>query len=156
MDYCARRAKPTGRYKGSETHRLLDPALVTGALAAMDATTHALRAAASDDQPPKPLFARQVALILEHGGLLMREATATSAQQQQPAASGAAAPPPASTAAVTSATGDTASPNTAKRPHQAFETTASSSRRAPPLPLTELPPATVSLAPRPREVARRR
>ena len=43
---------------------------VTGALAAMDAATKALRAATSDDaQTPKfPFVAQQLALILEHGG----------------------------------------------------------------------------------------
>ena len=65
---------------------MLDPALVTGALAAMDAATTALRAAASPDghNSPTPLFTQQLALILEHGGLLMLEAaTVASAQQRQ-------------------------------------------------------------------------
>ena len=87
---------------------MLDLALVTGALAAMDAAAHALRAAASPDghNPPTPLFAQQLALILEHGGLLMREAAAAASaqrQRRQPAAPKAAVPAPRALLAAASA-----------------------------------------------------
>ena len=130
----------------------MEAALVAGALAAMDAATNALQAAASRPAvrlPAKALFAQQLALILEHGGLLMREAAAAAAASaQQQAAVPQAAVPPATTAVTVGAASDGTGNLPAKRPRLALAAATpapatASRRRAPPLPLTELPAATV-------------